>query len=205
MSFSIIAAVGKNRELGKNGGLIFKLPTDLKFFKDTTMGHPVLVGKRTFKSLPGMLPGRKHYVVTRTGVDTFSPKHSVASLAVFDGARLSSQGSSPVRRIARRKRDVAIADVGENGQALILVNDLDKFISEHQDSPEEIFVIGGGMIYKQLLDYADKLYLTEVDAEDPGADTFFPWFDKTKYNRVELGKGEDNGIKFTFVRYDKIK
>ena len=191
MSFSIIAVLGKNRELGKNGGLIFKLPTDLKYFKETTMGHSVLVGERTFQSLPGVLPGRKHYIVThktRLSVDAFSPKRS---------SRLSSQGSSPVL--------VATADVGENGQALILVNDLDRFISEHQDSPEEIFVIGGGMIYKQLLDHADKLYLTEVDAEDAGADTFFPEFDKSKYNRVELGKGEDNGIKFTFVRYDKIK
>ena len=108
-----------------------------------------------------------------------------------------SRGSSPVL--------VVTADVGENDQALILVNDLDKFVFEHQDSPEEIFVIGGGIIYKQLLEHADKLYLTEVDAEDAEADTFFPEFDKSKYNRVELGKGEDNGIKFTFVRYDKIK
>ena len=188
MSFSIIAALGKNRELGKNGGLIFKLPTDLKYFKDTTMGHPVLVGKRTFESLPGMLPGRKHYVVTRTGVRSFSPTSAVTTRT----------GDEP-RDDAREER------FGENVSTPVLVPDLQGFISEHQDSPEEIFVIGGGMIYKQLLEHADKLYLTEVDVEDAGADTFFPEFDKSKYNRVELGKGEDNGIKFTFVRYDKIK
>ena len=65
MSFSIIAVVGKNRELGKNGKLLWHLPGDLKFFKETTMGHPVLMGHRTFDSLPGLLPGRKHYVLTR--------------------------------------------------------------------------------------------------------------------------------------------
>ena len=65
MSFSLIAAIGKNRELGRDGGLVFRLPSDLKFFKEVTMGHPILMGRKTFESLPGMLPGRKHYVVTR--------------------------------------------------------------------------------------------------------------------------------------------
>ena len=48
MSFSIIAAVGKNRELGKKGGLVFNIPGDLKFFKQTTMGFPVVMGRTTF-------------------------------------------------------------------------------------------------------------------------------------------------------------
>ncbi len=61
---SIIAAVGKNRELGKKGGLCFKIPGDLKFFKNTTMGFPVFMGLNTWKSLPGKLPGRKHYVLS---------------------------------------------------------------------------------------------------------------------------------------------
>ena len=64
MSLSIIAAVGKNRELGKKGGLCFKIPGDLKFFKETTMGYPVLMGLTTWHSLPGKLPGRKHYVLS---------------------------------------------------------------------------------------------------------------------------------------------
>ena len=45
MSFSIIAAIGKNREIGKNGQLIFHLPADLKYFKDVTKGHTVLMGR----------------------------------------------------------------------------------------------------------------------------------------------------------------
>lgn len=62
---ALIAAIGKNRELGKKGGLVWHLPGDLRFFKETTMGHPILMGARTFESLPGLLPGREHFVVTR--------------------------------------------------------------------------------------------------------------------------------------------
>lgn len=161
MAFSMIAAIGKNRELGKDGQLIWRLPGDLQFFKKTTMGHPILMGHRTFDSLPGMLPGRKHYVVTRS------------------------------------------VDVGEKELSLVLVNDLPKFVSEHADDPEEIFVIGGGMIYWEMLKYCDKLYLTEVDAEEPTADTFFPEFDKNEFDREVLGEGEDDGIKYVFALYTR--
>ena len=64
MNISIIAAVGKNNELGKNNDLIWKVKEDLKFFKDTTMGHPVVMGRNTFLSLPKVLPGRKNIVIS---------------------------------------------------------------------------------------------------------------------------------------------
>ena len=164
MAFSMIAAVGKNRELGKNGKLIWNLPGDLAFFKKTTTGHAILMGHRTFESLPKVLPGRKHYVITRS-------KH----LTIPSGAPVD------------------------------LVHDLSGFVDEHSADPEEIFVIGGGMVYWEMLKHCDKLYLTEVDAEDKDADTFFPEFDKSKYTREELGKGEDNGISYTFACYTKVK
>ena len=62
MSYSIIAAVGKNLELGKNNDLIWNIPEDLKFFKEVTNGHKVIMGRNTFESLPRMLPNRKHIV-----------------------------------------------------------------------------------------------------------------------------------------------
>ena len=71
MSFSIIAAIGKNRELGKKGGLVFQIPGDLKFFKQTTLGFPIVMGRTTFLSLPKMLPGRKHYVLSPDEEPTF--------------------------------------------------------------------------------------------------------------------------------------
>lgn len=60
----IIAAIGQNNELGKNNNLIWKLKGDLKFFKDTTMSHKIVMGYNTFKSLPNLLPGREHIILT---------------------------------------------------------------------------------------------------------------------------------------------
>lgn len=159
MSFSLIAAVGENNELGKKGGLVFKIPGDLKFFKATTIGHPVFMGLNTWRSLPGKLPGRDHYVLTYNPEDV-------------------PEGITPV-------------------------TDLEKFVTEHKNTEEEMFVIGGGMVYKQMLPYCQKLYLTEVHASDNEADTFFPDFDKTKYTREVLAKGEDNDIKYDHVLYTK--
>ena len=159
MSLSLIAAVGKNRELGKKGGLCFRIPGDLKFFKKTTLGFPVFMGLTTFYSLPKMLPGRKHYV------------------AVFEHTELP-------------------AEVTE-------VEDIFAFAKEWQEREEEIFVIGGASIYAQMLPYCDKLYLTEVEAEDPEAEVFFPKFNKRNYHRKTLGKNEDNGISYKHVLYMK--
>ena len=77
MSFSIIAAIGKNRELGKEGGLVFNIPGDLRFFKQTTMGYPVVMGRTTFLSLPRLLPGRKHYVLSPDEEPTFPEEVTV--------------------------------------------------------------------------------------------------------------------------------
>ena len=64
MKLSMIACVGKNLELGKNNNLIWQLPNDLKYFKKITDGHVVVMGKNTFKSLPGVLKNRKNIVLT---------------------------------------------------------------------------------------------------------------------------------------------
>lgn len=64
MSFSIIAAIGKNNELGKDNNLIWHLPNDLKFFKEVTSNHTIVMGRKTFESLPRMLPNRHHIVLS---------------------------------------------------------------------------------------------------------------------------------------------
>lgn len=154
--FSIIAAIGKNRELGNRGGLVFHIREDMKFFKETTMGREVVMGHRTWDSLPGKLPGRKNVVVAR--------------------------------------KEIKGADEA--------VTDLPRYIRENKDTEEEIFVIGGGMLYTEFLPVARNLYLTEVDAERE-ADVFFPEFDKAEYERVKLGEGADNGVRYEFVKYTK--
>lgn len=66
MKLELIAAVGENRELGKDNHLIFDIPGDLKFFARTTRGHTIVMGRRTFESLPGKLPGRHHVIISRS-------------------------------------------------------------------------------------------------------------------------------------------
>ena len=67
MKLTEIAAIGKNRELGKDNQLIWHFPQDLKFFKEQTKGHTIVMGRKTFESLPGMLPKRHHIVISKSG------------------------------------------------------------------------------------------------------------------------------------------
>ena len=69
MDINLIAAIGKNNELGYNKDLIWKIKGDLKFFKNTTIGHPVVMGRRTFESLPKVLPQRENIVISSTMED----------------------------------------------------------------------------------------------------------------------------------------
>ena len=83
----LIGAIGKNRELGKDNKLIWYLPEDLKFFKDNTINHTIVMGYNTFMSLPKLLEKRKHIVLTTKnislpdGVITFNNKESVIDYA----------------------------------------------------------------------------------------------------------------------------
>lgn len=63
-NLSIIAAIGKNNELGLNNNLIWHLPSDLKYFKKVTSGKTIIMGRKCFESLPGLLPNRKHIILT---------------------------------------------------------------------------------------------------------------------------------------------
>jgi len=95
MKISIIAAIGKNNELGKNNDLIWHLPNDLKFFKEITTGKNIIMGKNTFDSLPKMLPNRHHIVLTFTNekypdevevfksIDDFLEKYKNSNVEIF--------------------------------------------------------------------------------------------------------------------------
>ena len=154
---SIIAAIGKNNELGKNNKLIWHIKEDMKYFREKTLGHKVIMGSRTWDSLPEKLPQRENIVVTTRE---------------FEGPDLIAHG-------------------------------VDEIIEKYADSNEEVFVIGGGTLYMQFLPYAKNLYLTEVDNTDKKATTYFPEFDKSKYNREVLKKGSENGLDYAFVKYTK--
>ncbi len=160
MSYSIIAAIGRKNELGKQGGLCFNIPGDLKYFKKVTNGHTVVMGSNTFFSLPKMLPNRKHIVLSGHG--------------------------------------------GEFPDGVIVYKNMDDLFRDYPlNSKEEIFVIGGGRVYASFLEYANKLYLTEVDAEDADADTFFANFNKDLYKKESKGEGKDGDLSYEFVVYTK--
>ena len=80
---TIIAAIGKNRELGQNNDLIWHIKEDMKFFKETTTGHPIVMGRKTYLSLPKMLPNRTHIVLTRSGASLHSDVLSLSSIEEF--------------------------------------------------------------------------------------------------------------------------
>ncbi len=161
--FIIIAAIGQNRELGYRGDLCFRLKDDLRFFRQTTAGHPVVMGRKTWASLPQKLPQRSNLVVSRHP-DRVAPK----------GAARPDQ----------------------------IISDLDAFLAAHESTPEKIFIIGGGQLYRRFLPHAQTLYLTEIAASAP-ADTFFPPFDPTLYTQTLIKKGSENGVNFTISQYDK--
>jgi dihydrofolate reductase len=160
---SLIAAIGKNNELGKKNALLWDLPNDLKHFKDTTKGHTVIMGQRTFESIGRPLPNRKNIVVTRS--ETFKA----------DGVEVSMS--------------------------------LEDTLKSFKNSKEEVFVIGGGEIYRQSLELADKLYITHIDAGDKNADTFFPEIIPILWNEVsheEHKKDANNPVNYTFSVYEKF-
>lgn len=154
---SIIAAIGKNRELGRGNDLIWHIKEDLKNFKNLTMGKYIVMGKNTYESLPKHLEGRKYIVL-----------------------------SSSLSEI-------------ENG---LLFNDFNKLLEFIKDVDEEVMIIGGAHIYKLFLPFADKLYLTEIDSEEK-AEVYFPDFNKEDYECNVVSTNEVDGLKYSFVIYER--
>lgn len=162
---AMIVAMGRNRGIGQDGDLPWRLPGDLRFFKQTTMGKPVVMGRKTWESLPFPLPGRTNIVVTR--------------------------------------------DRGYRAEKAEVVNDIDMALNLATAAAiaagkDEVMVIGGAEIYRLLLDRADRVYLTEVDAE-PEADAFFPELDPADWTEVARTEPieEEGKPAYAFVTYDR--
>ena len=157
---SIIAAIGKNNELGVNNNLIWHIPEDLKYFKATTMNKTIVMGYKTYKSLPKLLPGRKHIILTHHNIDNDKE---------------------------------------------ITYDNINNLINYLNSINEEVFIIGGASLYKEFINKANKIYLTEIDASYKDADVYFPEFDKSKYKRKILKKNNYKELKYEFTIYDKEK
>ena len=140
MKVSLIVAAAANGTIGRNGRLPWHLPADLQRFKTLTMGHHLIVGRKTFESIGRPLPGRKMVVVTRD-------------------ERFNADGVDVVRSPA-----AALELVRGRGET-------------------EAFVAGGGELYRELLDRADRIYRTSIEAEVEG-DASFPPLDPAAWSLV---------------------
>ena len=160
-NISIIVAIAENNAIGKNNELLWKLSDDLKRFKKITTGHTVIMGRRTFESLPGgALTNRKNLVISDIAGEVFENCQMAYSIE----------------------------------EALALC-----------DEKDEAFVIGGGMIYKQFLPHARKLYLTVVHHEFE-ADTYFPEINYDEWNeisRMSSSISEKNEYPHSFIILDR--
>lgn len=166
IKIAMIAAVGENGAIGSEGKLPWRLPTDFAFYKATTMGRPLIMGRKTYESIGRPLPGRTNIVVTRQR--DFQPE----GVEVF----------------ASLEEAIAAA----------------KVIAE-RDGMDEVFINGGGDIYRQTMRLADRLYITHV-AASPEADTVFPPIEASEWvatERTDIRPGEKDSADFTVKVYER--
>lgn len=157
----IIAAVARNGVIGNRNALPWHLPEDMRHFKALTTGHAVIMGRKTWESLPRKfrpLPNRQNYVLTR------DPAYC-------------AEGATVVHSPDEARK------VGAGGTA---------------------YIIGGAELYAQMLPYAQRLELTEIDATYEG-DAFFPSFDRVQWREVKRESSRtEAGLGYAFVTYERI-
>lgn len=157
-TISIIVAAAQNRAIGRNNKLLWHIPEDLKRFRKLTLGHPVIMGQKTFESIGRPLPKRTNIVLSK---NRYFLAHGCIVCHSFNQA-------------------VKIAKQKDN---------------------QEIFIIGGGEVYRQAIGIADKLYLTLVQGSYE-ADTFFP--DYSQFQKViRQRKGKAKDISYTFLELER--
>ena len=161
---NIIVAADKNWAIGKNNKLLVSIPQDMKFFRETTTGKVVVMGRKTLESLPGGQPLKKRVNIVLT------------------------------------------SDKNYHVNGADIVHSIDALLEELKKYPaEDIYVIGGESIYRQLLPYCDKAYVTKIEhAYD--ADTFFPNLDEDPQWRMTKTSDEQTyfDLEYEFTIYERL-
>lgn len=157
---SLIAAVSRNGVIGIRNSLPWHLPADLRYFKQLTLGHAIVMGRKTFDSIGRPLPGRTNIVISREACQ-------------------APPGTEAVNSI---------------GAAIAMC-----------DGKNEVFFIGGGEIFQQTMGLAQRLYLTEINADIPDGDAWFPEYDKTTWTEIRRESHYDEAslCAFDFVVYER--
>lgn len=159
---SFLLAMDANLLIGQRNTLPWHLPDDLRHFKKMTIGHPVVMGRKTFDSIGKPLPGRQNIVLTR------DPNFAPADAAVFHSVK--------------------------------------DFLKSGMTCGRECFIIGGEQIFEAFIPYADRLYITRIDAEFEG-DTFFTVFDDHEWRLVSETPGrldKKNVLPHRFLIYERV-
>ncbi|WP_114637235.1 dihydrofolate reductase [Polynucleobacter necessarius] len=157
-AISMIVARSRKHVIGRDNQMPWKISADLQFFKRVTMGHPVIMGRKTWESIGRPLPGRRNIVVSR---------NANFQLA---GAELASSLEEALNRLSDFSR---------------------------------VFVIGGKQLFNQAFDIADRLYITEIDLDIDGGDTFFEVPDASEWKEVERTPGSEGDITFNFITLER--
>ncbi len=164
MEKCIIAAIADNGAIGKDNDLLWHIAEDMKYFRRTTTGNPVVMGFRTFLSIGRPLPKRVNIVIsTRSWADV--PEGVIV-------ARSLEEAYSLVEKAAKSKVNDAAVDVEVSEKKVAGSAD-----GGRETEPGRIFIMGGGETYRKALPTADKLYITHVHTAIEDADTFFPVID----------------------------
>ena len=157
---SLIGALGaRTRAIGSGNALLWRIPEDLKRFKELTMGHPVIMGRRTYESIGKPLPNRTNIVLSDT------PMSHPDEVVVCTSLR-------------------------------------EAFERARATNTDEVFVIGGGSVYAQTIDDADRLYLTLVDDDMPG-DTFFPEYAHLPFIETARDERTHEALRYAFVTLER--
>ena len=183
MEKCIIVAIADNNAIGRDNALLWHISEDLKFFRRTTSGHPVIMGRKTYDSIGRPLPKRTNIVVSR---GSESPEGTLLAGSLEE---------------AFAKADASIQETASADSVQALAAGSSTSANPGQS---RCFVIGGGQIYAQALELADRLIVTHVHTVIENADTFFPKIDPQQWKvdqRSELYTDEETGYTFEFVEY----
>lgn len=172
---SIIACISQtNRAIGYQNRLLYHIKCDLTRFRELTTGHAIIMGRKTYESLPhGALPHRRNIVVSH-------------NLKELEGCEVYPSLKEAVEAAGK-----PVEAAGKPAAAPCPI------------SNEEIFIIGGESIYRQILPEAHKLYLTVVDDTPQQADAFFPEINAEEWELIEKEMRNENDVSFSFLTYLK--
>ena len=162
---NLIVAVDKNWAIGNGNKLLVSIPQDMKFFRETTMGKVVVMGRKTLESFPGGQPLKKRTNIVITSDRSYDVKDAIVVHSIEEA-----------------------------------LEELKKY------NQDDIYVIGGESIYRQMLPYCKLAHVTKIDHAYE-ADTYFPNLDEMDDWEVTGVSDEQTyfNLEYEFVRYEKVK